>query len=313
MGQAPEADPSVEAAIVPRETAGAAAASSPLDVLSALAVEPPVTADAEMAEAPLLEAGDREPAPLAEEVPGAPTAGGADAMEEGGAEPRPVLGSGNLVLAQRSPNERCQCLRFWTRGASKPLFVLDDEREEQSWDELRECAEATVGSLRSTLEVLSRDVPRILQDLTDLSTAKSSFIHSEADVWGSLRFLRTALAEATERLSQRSAEAADLRLLCDELGAEAAAARAEAQRRQLELGQVIDERDQSRGRAAEAESRAEALGGQLAEASARAGALAADLAVAVGSAQSAQAAASEQRARAEKLESALNESAKALA
>jgi hypothetical protein len=81
-------------------------------------------------------------------------------------------------------------------------------------------------------------------------------------------------------------------LLCDELGAEASAARAEAQRRQLELGQVIGERDQSR-------SQAEAVGGQLAEACARAGALAADLAMAVGSAQSAQAAASEQRARAE--------------
>jgi hypothetical protein len=88
-------------------------------------------------------------------------------------------------------------------------------------------------------------------------------------------------------------------LLYDELGVEAAAARIEAQRRQLELGQVIGERDQSRGRAAEAESRAEALGGQLAEASARAKALAVDLAVAVGSAQSAQVAASEQRARAE--------------
>jgi chromosome segregation ATPase len=133
----------------------------------------------------------------------------------------------------------------------------------------------------------------------DLSTAKSSFIRREVDVWGSLRFLRTALAEATERLSQRSTEVADLRLLCDELGAEAVAARAEAQRRQLELGQVIGERDQSWGRAAEAESRAKALGGQLAEVSARAGALAADLAVAVGSAQSTQAAASEQRARAE--------------
>jgi hypothetical protein len=82
----------------------------------------------------------------------------------GGAEPRPVLGSGDLVPARRGPNERCgQALRFWTRGASKPLFVLDDEREEQSRDELRECAEATMGSLRSTLEVLSRDVPRILQ------------------------------------------------------------------------------------------------------------------------------------------------------
>jgi hypothetical protein len=121
---------------------------------------------------------------------------------------------------------------------------------------------------------------------------------------------------------------------------EAAAARAEAQQRQLELGQVIGERDQSRNQAAEAKSRAEALGGQLAEVSARAGALAEDLAVAVGSAQSAQAAASEQRARAEgmfwplcdfnsasffnsclknsvwpfaEFESALNESAKALA
>jgi hypothetical protein len=164
VGRAPEADPSVEAAVVPRETAGTAAASSPPDVLPALApasaeavailaMEPPVAADAEMAEAPLLEAGDRKPAPLAEEVPDALTA-----------EPRPVLGSGDLVLARRGPNERRgHALRFWTRGASKPLFVLDDEREEQSRDELRECAEATMGSLRSTMEVLSRDVPRILQ------------------------------------------------------------------------------------------------------------------------------------------------------
>ena len=74
-------------------------------------------------------------------------------------------------------------------------------------------------------------------------------------------FLRATLVEATERLSQWSAEAADLRLLCDELGVEAAAARAEAQRWQLELGQVIGERDQSRNQVAEAKSRAEALGG----------------------------------------------------
>jgi hypothetical protein len=85
---------------------------------------------------------------------------------------------------------------------------------------------------------------------------------------------------------------ADLRLLCVDLGAEAAAACAEVQRQQSELDQVTDERDQSRGRAAEAESRAEALGVQLAEVSARAGIVAADLAVA-------QAASSEQRARAE--------------
>ena len=134
------------------------------EAVAVLAVEPPVAADAEMAEAPLLEAGDRKPAPLAEEVPDAPTAGGADALEEGGAEPRPILGSSALVLARRGPNERRgQALQFWTRGASKPLFVLDDEREEQSRDELREYAEAAMGSLRSTMEILSRDVPRVFQ------------------------------------------------------------------------------------------------------------------------------------------------------
>jgi hypothetical protein len=94
VGRAPQADPSVEAAVVLRETAGAAAAMSPPDVFLApalaspeavvvLAMKPPVATDAEMAEAPLLEAGDRKPAPLAEEVPDAPTAGGADALEEG--------------------------------------------------------------------------------------------------------------------------------------------------------------------------------------------------------------------------------------
>jgi hypothetical protein len=113
VGRAPEVDSSVEAAVVPRETAGAAAASSPPDALPALApasaevvavlaVEPPVAADAEMA------------------------------SEEGGAEPRPVLGSDNIVPTWCSPDGRCQSLRFWTSGASDPLFVLDDEREEQS-------------------------------------------------------------------------------------------------------------------------------------------------------------------------------------
>jgi hypothetical protein len=174
VGRALQADPSVEATVVPGETAGAAAALSPPDMLLApapasaeavavLPMEPPVAADAEMAEAPQLEVGDRKPASLAEDVPDAPIAGGPDALEEGGAEPRPVLGSGDLILARRDPNElRGQALRFWTRGASRPLFVLDDEREEQSRNELRECAEAAMGSLRSTMEALSRDVPRIL-------------------------------------------------------------------------------------------------------------------------------------------------------
>jgi hypothetical protein len=179
---------------VPGEAAGTAAASSPPDVLptpalaptkavAILPVEPPVTTDAGMAEVPLLEVvsdlpsfghkegaaavaevSDWKPASLAEGVPDASTAGGPDALEEGGAEPRPVLGSGDLVPTRCDPNEwRGQALWFWTRGASKPLFVLDDEREEQSRDELREYAEAAMGSLRSTLEILSRDVPRVLQ------------------------------------------------------------------------------------------------------------------------------------------------------
>jgi hypothetical protein len=202
MGQASQADPSIGAAIVPEEAADVAATPSPPDVLptpapapaevvAVLPVEPPVAADAGMAGVPLLEVvsdlpslghkdrattvaevGDRRPASLAEGrpstlsamVPDASTAGGPDALEERRAEPRPVLGSSDLIPARRSPNEWCgQALRFWTRGASKPLFVLDDEREEQSREELREFAEAAMGSLRSTMEILSRDVPRVLQ------------------------------------------------------------------------------------------------------------------------------------------------------
>jgi hypothetical protein len=149
--RAPEASSSVEATVALGEVAGAAVVSGPPDMLPALApaaaeavdvlaVERPVAADAEMAEASLL-----------------------GASEEGGAGPRPVPSNGSLVPARRSSEGRCQLLRFRTRGASDPLFVLDDEREEQSWDELRECAEATVGSLRSSLEVFCRDIPKILQ------------------------------------------------------------------------------------------------------------------------------------------------------
>jgi hypothetical protein len=148
--RAPEAGSSVEAVVALGEAAGAAVASGPPDMLptlapaaaeavAVLAVEPPVAADAEMAEASLL-----------------------GASEEGGTGPRPVPSSGSLVPARRSSEGRRQLLRFRTRGALDPLFVLDDEREEQSWDGLRECAEATVGSLWSTLEVLCREVPKIV-------------------------------------------------------------------------------------------------------------------------------------------------------
>jgi hypothetical protein len=202
MGQASQADPSIGAAIMPEEAADVAAAPSqpdvlpaptpaPAEVVAVLPVEPDVAADAGMAEVPLLEVfsdlpslghkeraaavaevGDWRPASLAEGrpstssamVPDALTAGGPDALEEGRAEPRPVLGSGDLIPARRNLNEWCgQAFRFWTHGASKPLFILDDEREEQSREELREYAEAAMGSLRSTMEILSRDVPRVLQ------------------------------------------------------------------------------------------------------------------------------------------------------
>ena len=61
-----------------------------------------------------------------------------------------------------------------------------------------------------------------------MSTAKSLFIRRKSDVWGSLRSQRAALAEANERLAQQSTEVADLRVLRDELKAEAAAVQAEA-------------------------------------------------------------------------------------
>jgi hypothetical protein len=83
------------------------------EAVAILLVEPPVVADAEMAEASLLEVGDQKPPHLAEEVPNAPTAGGPDALEERGAEPRPVVGSGDLILARCDPNERRgEVLRF---------------------------------------------------------------------------------------------------------------------------------------------------------------------------------------------------------
>jgi hypothetical protein len=66
MGQAPQADPSVGAAIVPGEAAGVVAAlippnalpaptPAPAEAVAVLLVEPPVAADAGMAEVPLLE------------------------------------------------------------------------------------------------------------------------------------------------------------------------------------------------------------------------------------------------------------------
>ena len=62
------------------------------------------------------------------------------------------------------------------------------------------------------------------------------------------------------------AEAAAARAEAAATRAEAAAARAEVQRQRSEFIQVVEEWDQSRGRAAEAESRAETLAADLAAA-----------------------------------------------
>jgi hypothetical protein len=201
MGQVPQADPSVGAAIVPEETADAAVAPSPPDLLLAPAstpagavadspTEPPVASDVGMVEEPPLvvvpdlpvlgheeratavaEVGDRRPTTLAEGRPSTSTAmvfdvstvGGPGALVEGRVEPRPVLGSSGLP-AQRNPNEwRGQPFRFWSHDASELLLFLNDDREEQSRNELREHAEAAMRSLRLTMEVLSRDIPKVYQ------------------------------------------------------------------------------------------------------------------------------------------------------
>jgi hypothetical protein len=122
---------------MPGEATDAAAASSPVDLLSAPTstpagavadspAEPPVAADVGMVEAPppvvipdlpvlgheeraaiVAEVGDRRPATLAKgrpsmstaATPDASAAGGPDALVEGRAEPWPVLGSSGLIPA----------------------------------------------------------------------------------------------------------------------------------------------------------------------------------------------------------------------
>jgi hypothetical protein len=147
--QVPEAGSSAEAAIVIGEAADADVVPSPPIVPAMLA--PAAT------EVDAIPVGER---PVAAGVETA-DASAPSASEEVGVEARPVQSGGSLIAVRRSPGARRQLLRFRTREASDP--VLDDEQEDQSWDELRECAEATVGSLRLSLEVFCRDVPKILQ------------------------------------------------------------------------------------------------------------------------------------------------------
>jgi hypothetical protein len=149
--QVPEAGSSAEAAIAIGEAADADVVLSP-PVVPAM----PAPVATEVAAVPVEErpvAVDAESVDVS--APGA--------SEEAGGEARFVLPGDGLVAVRRSPEVRRQLLRFRTREASDPVFVLDDEREDQSWDELRERAEATVGSLRSLLEVFCGDVPKLLQ------------------------------------------------------------------------------------------------------------------------------------------------------
>jgi hypothetical protein len=141
MGQVPRADPSVGAAIVPEETADVVVAPSLPDLLLAPAstpagavadspAEPPVAPDVGMVEEPPLvvvpylpslghkeraaavaEVGDCGPASLAEgkpststtRVPDASTTGGSDTLEEGRAEPQPILGAATLSPRGATP------------------------------------------------------------------------------------------------------------------------------------------------------------------------------------------------------------------
>jgi hypothetical protein len=116
--RAPEAGSSVEAGVALGEAAGAAVASGPPDMLPALApaaaeavavlaVEPPVAADAEMAEASLLGASeegarDRDPSRRAAALSlrGAVSRGGASCFGSGPVGPR--IPSSFLTMSGRS-------------------------------------------------------------------------------------------------------------------------------------------------------------------------------------------------------------------
>jgi hypothetical protein len=165
--------------------------SIPAGAVADSPVEPPVAAYVGMAEAPpprvipvlpildheerttvVAEVGERGPVTLTEERPGtstavvpdASTAGGPDASVRGRAEPWPALGSSGLIPTHLNPNEWCgQPLLFWSRDTLEPLLSLNDELEEQFRNNFREYTEAAMRSLRSTMEILSRDVPRVFQ------------------------------------------------------------------------------------------------------------------------------------------------------
>jgi hypothetical protein len=74
------------------------------------------------------------------------------------------LGSSSLIPTQLNHNEWCgQPLLFWSRDTSEPLLSLNDELEEQFQNNFREYTKVAMRSLWSTMEILSRDVPKVFQ------------------------------------------------------------------------------------------------------------------------------------------------------
>jgi hypothetical protein len=116
--QVPEAGSSAEAAIVIGEAGDAGVVPSP-PVVPAM----PAPAATEVAAVPV---GER---PVAAGVETA-DASAPSASEEVGVEARSAPPGGSLIAVRRSPGARRQLLRFWTREASDPVFILDDEQED---------------------------------------------------------------------------------------------------------------------------------------------------------------------------------------
>jgi hypothetical protein len=118
--QVPEAGSSAEAAIVIGEAADADVVPSPPVVPAMLA--PTAT---EVAAVPV---GERLVAAGVEMA----DASAPSASKGVGVDTRSVQPGGSLIAVRRSPGARRQLLRFRTREASDPVFVLDDEQEDQS-------------------------------------------------------------------------------------------------------------------------------------------------------------------------------------
>jgi hypothetical protein len=65
--------------------------------------------------------------------------------------------------AALSPRSLISMSGVGSRDTSEPLLSLNDELEEQFRDNFREYTEAAMRSLRTTMEILSRDVSRVFQ------------------------------------------------------------------------------------------------------------------------------------------------------